>query len=258
MLLLRWSYDSQTPFDRPFVQADWLAPARVPLPLQSDVYAIPALLAAQPFAQTDWPRPWDPRKATGEALGTLSPLLTPNPAQPFSLEDWPRPGDPRKAIGEVVGTLNALLTPNPVQPFAENDWFQISPPQKAIIDVSAGPLLALYFPGQPFSQDDWPLPYRYTLTYSDRGVAYGLNPNITPPAPPPSTVPLFTVSGPSVIDLFPTLVGVVYAEASGGFPHVVSRRTATGLGTPANGYVLENGTTFYVAEDGATFYVQEH
>jgi hypothetical protein len=28
-------------------------------------------------------------------------------------------------------------------------------------------------------------------------------------------------------------------------------------GTPANGYVAEDGTTFYVAEDGATFYVQE-
>jgi hypothetical protein len=28
-------------------------------------------------------------------------------------------------------------------------------------------------------------------------------------------------------------------------------------GTPANGYVAEDGVTFYVAEDGATFYVQE-
>lgn len=28
-------------------------------------------------------------------------------------------------------------------------------------------------------------------------------------------------------------------------------------GTPANGYVLEDGTTFYVAEDNTTFYVQE-
>ena len=28
-------------------------------------------------------------------------------------------------------------------------------------------------------------------------------------------------------------------------------------GTPANGYVAEDGTTFYVAEDGVTFYVQE-
>lgn len=28
-------------------------------------------------------------------------------------------------------------------------------------------------------------------------------------------------------------------------------------GTPANGYVTEDGTVFYVAEDGSTFYVQE-
>lgn len=28
-------------------------------------------------------------------------------------------------------------------------------------------------------------------------------------------------------------------------------------GTPANGYVTEDGTTVYVAEDGTTFYVQE-
>jgi hypothetical protein len=30
-----------------------------------------------------------------------------------------------------------------------------------------------------------------------------------------------------------------------------------GAVTPANGYVLENGTDFYVAEDNVTFYVQE-
>ena len=30
-----------------------------------------------------------------------------------------------------------------------------------------------------------------------------------------------------------------------------------GGGTPANGYVAEDGTTNYVAEDGSTFYVQE-
>ncbi len=30
-----------------------------------------------------------------------------------------------------------------------------------------------------------------------------------------------------------------------------------GGGTPANGYVAEDGTTSYVAEDGSTFYVQE-
>lgn len=30
-----------------------------------------------------------------------------------------------------------------------------------------------------------------------------------------------------------------------------------GGGTPSNGYIAEDGTTFYVAEDGATFYVQE-
>jgi hypothetical protein len=33
--------------------------------------------------------------------------------------------------------------------------------------------------------------------------------------------------------------------------------TASSGGTPANGYVAEDGTTFYVAEDGSTFYVQE-
>ena len=30
-----------------------------------------------------------------------------------------------------------------------------------------------------------------------------------------------------------------------------------GGGTPANGYVAEDGTTYYVAEDGSTYYVQE-
>jgi hypothetical protein len=39
------------------------------------------------------------------------------------------------------------------------------------------------------------------------------------------------------------------AEEGGGL-QVVS-------GTPANGYVLEDGVTFYVAEDNTTFYVQE-
>jgi hypothetical protein len=31
----------------------------------------------------------------------------------------------------------------------------------------------------------------------------------------------------------------------------------SGDGSPTNGYVAEDGSTFYVAEDGSTFYVQE-
>ena len=39
--------------------------------------------------------------------------------------------------------------------------------------------------------------------------------------------------------------------------HFGRGRFGGGPGTPANGYVTEDGTIFYVAEDGQTFYVQE-
>ena len=94
-----------------------------------------------------------PPKAAGEAVGTLNPLLTPNPAQPFIQTDWPRLKDPRKAVGEVFGTLSPLLTPNPTQPFKQTDWFQIRTVTKAKVDDVVNLLPNL---PKPFLQNDWP------------------------------------------------------------------------------------------------------
>lgn len=255
MLLLRWSYSSQP---QPFVQSDWPLTGRPQLSAIDATAALPLSLY-QPFEQADWPslaRP--PLSLKSDVYGTLNALLTPNPAQPFEQTDWPRPADPKKAIGEAVGTLNALLTPNPAQPFVESDWPSLASAQARTIDASIAASLALYVPGVPFSQSDWPSPYSYTLTYSDRGNAFGLSPNFAPAPPPVFLTKLFTVSGPSVIDLFPA-VGVAYHTLNPTLPiERASRRTATGTSTgPSDGLVAEDGVTFLVAEDGTTFLVKE-
>src|SRR5271166_429048 len=97
-------------------------------------------------------------KATGEAIGGIAPLLTPNPPQPFVQSQWDLATRAfPKLVSEVSGTLAPLLTPNPPRPFFQTIWDSATPPKPKAYAEPLAAISALYNPNpaQPFYQTDW-------------------------------------------------------------------------------------------------------
>jgi hypothetical protein len=165
---------------RPFTQALWENPARSQTAKVDDLVNIPkaAIVVQPPFSQSDWPLAVAARRNIIDT--SVGPPV--QPAQPFNQNLWEGAKPLPKAIGEAASGIAPLLTPNPSQPFNQSDWLR-APFARKLTDTSIEPSLALYYPGTPFSQDDWPLPHGYV--WSDRGFAFGFNPNLPPPPPPP-------------------------------------------------------------------------
>lgn len=61
----------------------------------------------------------------------------------------------------------------------------------------------------------------------------------------------------SDLDIFPARLERWLKDCDVRLIRYFGRGAVGGAGTPANGYVTEDGAVFYVAEDGFTFYVQE-
>lgn len=126
-------------------------------------------------------------KAQLEYTVTMSALLAPNPAQPFSQTDWPRPASPGKVQASDVsrGAL-PLVSPNPAQPFSQNDWFQLRTVTKAKVDdvVNLLPVQTVVVAPRPFQQNDWLAPTPPKTKSTDTSLT-GLSPLLSPnPAQP--------------------------------------------------------------------------
>ncbi len=151
----------------PFNQELWENPASTSKSLKHEVsYRVLALYApnpSSPFKQGLWESAAPPKAkaATGEAIGGLSSLFTPNPAAPFgryNQYEWRSPAPAKaKATGEPVARIAALFTPNPSQPFRQSQW---DSPTKILLKAVGEPLggdnsLLTPNPSRPFRQHLW-------------------------------------------------------------------------------------------------------
>lgn len=212
---------------QPFTQTDWPKAHRARRPQDASAPAnlnplYYTVVVSAPFYQDIWDSAVRARpKTVGESLGTLNPLLTPNPSSPFNQDLWD-PVAPRKAraTGEAVGTDAPLLNPNPARPFKQDLWDLAArrraravgevrrPPDPVLTPNPSRPFVnvfdtlfaarrkpvsdeaANFLPLQavpiifPFSQSDWRVSIRHPVASKtdDFGIPLTLR-----PVPPPST-----------------------------------------------------------------------
>src|SRR5271166_1005464 len=150
---------------QPFVQSQWDLATRAFPKLVSEVSGTllpllePAVTTTYVFRAPIFSRLIPPQaKATGEAIGGIAPLLTPNPPQPFVQSQWDLATRAfPKLVSEVSGTLAPLLTPNPPRPFFQTIWDSATPPKPKAYAEPLAAISALYNPNpaQPFYQTDW-------------------------------------------------------------------------------------------------------
>jgi hypothetical protein len=152
----------------PFTQADWPSVVSKRPAAIIDTSAQAILVTTAAFQQTEWfqapPPLW---KAKVDDLTNLVPLysVVVAVAPPFYQNLWDSAARiPPTATGEATTGNAPLLTPNPAQPFNQSDWLRAPFAVKVKTDeaINLLPLQSgapIIVPA-PFTQADWPLPYR--------------------------------------------------------------------------------------------------
>lgn len=198
---------------KPFAQYDWPLPQQAPT-VQAWIQAVNIALLAQqpkPFVQNDWPLPIGP--AYQNDLRTWAASYNRNligkDKLPIRQQDWPNPRDFIRHPDWIWPTNLALYTTAArTNPFNQFDWPLPTPPYRDEQTwINQG-----YLPFQqrtiPFNQFDWPLPGGHAV--ATLGTRIDTVPPYITPVPPPVTVGIFTVSGPTTEDLFSPVSGVNY------------------------------------------------
>jgi hypothetical protein len=175
---------------QPFTQADWPS-LRATVRAKVDDFAnlLPfqqVVTVSAPFNQDLWDSTTRALpKVTGEVVGTLAPLLTPNPPSPFVQADWPSLAAARRPAIPDTSNQGIFVT---TAAFNQPDWLQPPPQrQKATVDtvVNLLPLQSgVVVVAAPFYQNDWPnaaKPWIRAVGEAASGGAPLLTPN--PPQP---------------------------------------------------------------------------